>query len=208
MAKKIENARVSVNAFEKYYKSFEYAEAEVTVKNGDEQLTFIVKPRVGLAEFAGAVEGIAESCFKGGAYKAWARDFATRNSIITTYTNITLPKNINKCFDLIMNTPVYEAVVSYIDPEHLQRLEVAVDEQIDAMCEQYHSTREYELAQALASLKAIEKRYREILTLCETIAGDDMRALAEQLQGSARNVKDEVAAVRQKIDEAKEENPN
>lgn len=198
-----EDSRVSVNTFEKYYKSYNHDDTTVTVSNGEAEMSFVVRHAVDLSTFGSAVVAAAKGCFKDGEYCAWMRDYAIRHVVIATYTNIRLPENPNKEFCFLMGTNVYDSVVEKIDPIQLDMLVVAVDEQIEEMAAKNNSSREQELDQAITMLNLVVQKYNEIIALLNSIMGDDIKQLAERLQNSAHDVTDEVAAVRERIESAK-----
>jgi len=202
MSKKNDNTRVSVNSFEKYYKTFDNGTHEVELSKDACKLVFHVRPCVNLTELGSACMTIAESCFKDKQYRAWFREYATRRTVIDTYTDIRMPEDVNRAFDFIMGTDVYEGVVSNIDEDQYTMLITAVDEQIDALIEQYNSSREQELDEALTMLRIVAQKYNELIVLCNEIAGDEIKGLAARLQESAKDVTDEVAAVREKVNMA------
>lgn len=195
-----QNNRVSVNAFKRYYKTFDNSVKEVNLSDGATSFVFHVRPRIDMEKFGSACMTIAESCFNGGKYSAWVREYATRRAIIDAYTDINMPEDTKLAFDLIMGTNVYENVVLAINEDQYSMLITAVDEQIDALIEQYNSSREQELDEALTMLRIVAQKYNELVVLCNEIAGDEIKGLAAKLQESAKDVSDEVAAVRERID--------
>lgn len=191
MSKK-ENNRVSVNTFEKYYKAYRSDVKTIIIGEGDTKMEVEVKPMLGLSDYGGAVKSAAEGCFSDGKYLAYLHDFMVRHSIIAFYTNIALPSNIEDEFYFLMGTDVFDRVVNQIDPVQLGRLVTDIDEQIDAIADEYNTARAIELDQALAVMKSINAKYQELINLGQSIAGDDLKNLAQKLIEMSKQVQDNV----------------
>ena len=196
---------VPASAINRYNRSFKNSGwKDVSLMNGDVELRYKVRPRISFVEFGSLVMSVANSCFNDNKYRAWMRDYALRNKIVSAYTNIQLPDgDAENNYAFLMNTDIFESVVSYIDADQFDALVTAIDEQILSLEEQYNSARERELDEAITMLRMVQQKYNELIVLCNEIAGDEIRGLAARLQESAKDVTDEVAAVREKIGSAK-----
>lgn len=189
---------VPMGAIDRYTKSFRRdGWTNATLNNNGIELRYKVRGRVGLADFGSAVMKIARSCFKDGEYRAWILDYAIRSTVVETYTNIAFNGDDTEAeYRFLTDTDIYENVISNIDEDQFDALITAVDEQICALDAQYNSARERELGEAVTMLRMVDQKYHQLITICEELAGDDIRDLAKRLQESARDVTDEVAAVR------------
>ena len=97
MTKKTENKHVSVNTFEKYYKSVAKDPIEIFFGEGDNKMIVHVKPLLDMGTFASVVDSVTSTCFdEDGKYIAWARDISFMHFVIAAYTDIPLPSDFEK----------------------------------------------------------------------------------------------------------------
>lgn len=185
----------AINRYNKVFKNEGWF--NVSLEKDGIELRYKVKPRLSLQEFGETVMQIANTCFNNGEYRAWIRDYAMRYAIVNAYTNIELGDDTNGNYSFLMNTDIFESVVSYLDSDQFDALITAVDEQIDALADQYNSARKRELDEAITMIRSVQQKYNNVMVMLNEIAGDEIRGLAKQLQDSARDVTDEVAVIRE-----------
>ena len=126
MAKK--NSKVSINALEKAA-NISYDISHVDIQFGD--LTITVKPRLAFSEVMSLVGLISETCFfENDDYRPEVYDLAMRRYVLETYTNLTLPSNMEHTYDLVMYGGIFEAVLENIDREQFDGILRFVDERI------------------------------------------------------------------------------
>lgn len=112
MAKK-KSERISVNAFEEAA-GLKYGETTTVEWNG---LNITVKRRLSLREMVWFADDVADNCFDDadGTYYPQYEDFLTRRNIIERYTNLTLPQDIEKQYELLTATSVITCVLAAVD---------------------------------------------------------------------------------------------
>lgn len=158
MAKKSD--RITVNALENAVKQ---EEAVHTVAwNG---LEFKVKNHISFEEMRVFVAAVTESCFSTvGEYRPEFREFVTRVLVLSLYTNITLPKNLDAQYN-IAYSGIFDEIFPHINYEQYEHINWAIDEKIE---------------QALkANVEALDKQRKQ---LDEDM--DNMRKLVEGIDPS------------------------
>lgn len=174
---------------------------ELTLQNGDNKISVLVRPFLDLNTFASAVESAVSSCFdEEGKYISWMRDIAFMHAVVAAYTNIELPIDLHDEFELLTGTTLYMDVVDVVDEFQFIMLKKAVERKIHNTLEEQNSSREQELDRALAMLNFITQKYNEIGAIFNEIMGDEMQMLMEKLRDHANDVTDEVAAIREKLE--------
>ena len=123
MADKIK--KISINAFEEAVNS-QYNPTEVVEWRG---LKIVVKHALSLKENLTFVDSVVKSCFgkEDGAYMPEVKDFAVRSCIIEHYTNITLPSNLDKRYELLYGSDLLEAIMPNINQLQFNALMRAIE---------------------------------------------------------------------------------
>ena len=150
MANKIK--KLSINAFEKAVK--ETANTQTNVEwNG---LDIIIKHTIGIRDMLRFVEGVFQSCFSDdGEYIPEVRDFAIKSCLLKYYTNISLPSNVERRYDLIYSSDITEVVLEYVNEAQLSEIVKASDARIK------HT--------ANANIEALNKQMRDLYSTFENL---------------------------------------
>jgi len=131
MAKK--EKKVSVTVFEKTVND-NYSENTTTIDwNGVE---VDIKPTLSLQEMLLFVNEVADSCFiesESGTemYMPELFDFALKCAVVEIYSNITLPSNTEKRYELLYKCKVYEDILDRVDIGQFERMVHAIHKKID-----------------------------------------------------------------------------
>ena len=126
MAKK-KIQKISVNAMDEIMKRFDTVE---TVEwNG---LQVVIKKNLSLEEMMTFTNSVVKSCFDqaSGAYMPEVKDFAIRANVLDMYTNFTLPKDIGKQYDMVIQSGAVEMVLNYINYAQFNELVKAIDSKL------------------------------------------------------------------------------
>lgn len=120
---------VTVDAIEDVMKS-EFANAEIVQWHG---IDVEIKKSIDLHLAYEFVNQVVNSCFDedDGGYIPEIKDFAIRACTVEKYTNITLPENVEKLYDLMYMTDIYDLVRDKINRKQLNALVRAVDDKIE-----------------------------------------------------------------------------
>lgn len=141
--------RISINAFEQAV-SENYEEFTTIEWRG---LSVIIKHNLSLKDMLAFVDAVTKNCFseENATYMPEIKDFATRSCIIEYYTNISLPSNVEKRYELLYRSSILNDIVQHIDKL-----------QFDAMLEAI----EYKTAHlAQANIEAITGQMNELYSL-------------------------------------------
>lgn len=126
MADKIK--KVSINAFEEAVNS-QYEATQSFDWNG---ITIVVKRNLTLREMMSFADLVVKNCFKkeDGTFIPEIKDFATRSCIYEYYTNITLPANIEKRYDLLYHQMLLDEIMPRIDSLQFNALIRAIEDKV------------------------------------------------------------------------------
>lgn len=145
--------KVSVNEFEKSIMD-SYIPSESVTWNGIE---INIKKTLSLKEVMTFVGGVTNSCFttEENIYTPEVKDFAIKYCIIEMYTNITLPANTEKKYDLIYRSDIIPTVLKHINNEQYCEIIRAIDSKIGSIVQ--------------ANTEAIRKQLNEMHTALESL---------------------------------------
>lgn len=126
MAKK-KIQKISVNAMDEIMKRFN--STETVDWNG---LQVVIKKSLSLEEMMTFANSVVKSCFDqaSGAYMPEVKDFAIRANVLDMYTNFTLPKDLGKQYDMVVQSGAVEMVLNYINYAQFNELVKAIDSKL------------------------------------------------------------------------------
>lgn len=126
MAEKIK--RVSINKLEKYVDDCAMEFIPVTLG----ELEFVVKPKLKLKEVMEFVRSVSNSCLseESSDYIPEARDFSIRVNAFEYYTNLSLPSDINKKYDFVYGSDIFDIILENIDMSQFNQIMKSIDERI------------------------------------------------------------------------------
>ena len=104
-------------------------ERESTVEwNG---LEIRVRRRISYEEYAAASVAVTNACFNTeGEYVPEAKEVSLRLIVLALYTNLSIPLNIDKRYEMACFSGVYDAVLSAVDGRQVAQIDNAVNERI------------------------------------------------------------------------------
>lgn len=126
MAKK-KVQKISVNAMDIIMKQYE------TVKTVEwNGLQVVIKKDLSLEEMMTFANSVVKSCFDqaSGAYMPEIKDFAIRANVLDMYTNFTLPKDLGKQYDMVVQSGAVEMVLNHINHMQFNELVKAIDSKL------------------------------------------------------------------------------
>lgn len=131
--------RISINALEKAVKENTTFKTENVSWNG---LEFQVKNQLDLTEMRVFVSSVARACFSAAnaSYNPEMKDFAIRSIVIELYTNLNLPSNLDRLYNILYGSDLVFAVYEHIDRRQFDVMMHAIDERIDALVDANIST--------------------------------------------------------------------
>ena len=94
-------------------------------------LTIEVSERIKYEDMVGLITLVADASFgEDGSYHPEATDFALRLGVMALYTNLTIPANIEKRYDMAYGTDVYHLIEGAIDPVQIRIIREAVERRV------------------------------------------------------------------------------
>lgn len=118
--------KVSITKFESMLK-----ENTVTISVPDTDIVLKVTRWLGLEKMLTFINNVVSTCFNdNGDYMPQVHEFVFRVNVLNMYTNLTMPKDINKQYDLCYRTDAYGLVYEHISGEQIQDIRDAIDKSI------------------------------------------------------------------------------
>lgn len=94
-------------------------------------LDILVKYTVSLKDIMSIAEGVTRICFTDeGIFIPEVKDFAFKCFVIDTYSNVALPSDTEKKYDIAVCSGLFEAIVPYIYQKQLYELQCAVEDKV------------------------------------------------------------------------------
>lgn len=198
-----ENGRVSVGTFERYYEATQKSPKHITFGDGDNAFDVAVVPILGMQESIDFTRAFVNTVFQNdGSYYAALQEFALRHATLVFYTNMTMPNDASKEFDLLMGTDVYDRVVELIDSNHYSIIVKAALEQLDYEYDLRMSDTRTSVDNAVSEMKRLAQNYETFMDSVQKLVGPELFKLAKRLKASAGNVTDAAAEFRQRMEDA------
>lgn len=176
MANKIK--KISIDAFENAVNST-YEPTVVVNWNG---LGVVVKRHLTLSEVARFVDICTRACYNAedNSYAPEAKDFAVRSCIVSFYTNISLPSNLEKQYDLIYHSSIIEYIIGCIDEQQLNAITLAIDEKIDYLVDVNADFVKRQMSELVNTFENLHSKMDEFFG---GISQEDMKGVVDALSG-------------------------
>ena len=138
-----------------------------------------IKHHLSAIETLQFVKEVVDGCFlEDGTYVPELRDFYQRTAILEYYTDLDLPDNAQRQYDIVYGTDVCDFVMSYIDASHFKQMSMAIDTKI-----------QYQLD---VCAKDIQSKFNGVLQELDSL-GDQFEALFKNISPSdIQNVVDAI----------------
>ena len=164
--------RISVIKFEK---TVDKDNIVVVPLDGVEDANIEITKTIPLKDMIEFVEVVAESCvdMNDGEYTPQAKDFAIKREVLTKYANFTMPTNIEKQYEFIYGSYVYDIVMEHINFEQFREILNSIDEKIKYMLDCITSISASNTAKLLGKLDTISEQSSAMF---DSIKGEDIAA--------------------------------
>lgn len=143
-----------------------------------------IRYTISLGEMLEFVDGVVASCFddeRGYIPEIW--DFAFYNNILDYYTNITLPQDIGKKYELIYGSNIIEFVKEHISEQQWSDIECSITSKVSYIRNANIKAIEKDVTRLL---DAFEKLQRLAGDMFEGVNADDVRNLTHALSESGQ----------------------
>jgi hypothetical protein len=174
MANKIK--KVSINAIEKAVKE-NYSPVKTIDWNG---LEIVITPTISLKNMLGFVKDVSENCFTedNGAYLPEVKDFAVKNAVIAYYTNLTLPTNTEKCYDLIYTSGLADIIITHINQKQFNDITNAVNSKIEHLANANIDSVNKQMNNIYAAFENLQTNMEELFS---GVDNDDLKGLVSAI---------------------------
>lgn len=82
------------------------------------------------------VDDVVQSCFqRNGAYVPEVLDFAIKSNIISKYTNVSMPDNLEHRYAILYNSDLVDFVCQHINMQQLQEMVNSINRKLAYMCD-------------------------------------------------------------------------
>lgn len=82
------------------------------------------------------VDDVVQSCFqRNGAYVPEVLDFAIKSNIISKYTNVSMPDNLEHRYAILYNSDLVDFVCQHINMQQLQEMVNSINRKLTYMCD-------------------------------------------------------------------------
>ena len=82
------------------------------------------------------VDDVVQSCFqRNGAYVPEVWDFAIKSNIISKYTNVSMPDNLEHRYAILYNSDLVDFVCQHINMQQLQEMVNSINRKLAYMCD-------------------------------------------------------------------------
>ena len=174
-------------------------ERESTVEwNG---LEIRVRRRISYEEYAAASVAVTNACFSTeGEYVPEAKEVSLRLIVLALYTNLSIPLNIDKRYEMACFSGVYDTVLSAVDGHQVEQIENAVNERIhirtqaavDAVIRQANA-----VAEAVQNMS--DKFEAQFAAILEGVTPEDMNRVIRGIADGEVNEEKVVEAYRKPL---------
>ena len=104
---KTKETRISVNQFEKFVKTIEDNDIDITLSD---DLSFKVKTKIGIRDMITFVNSVVDNCFNGDEYKPYYKNLIYAKNLISYFTNISIPLDDEKFYDWIQISGICDII--------------------------------------------------------------------------------------------------
>lgn len=155
-----ERNRISINKLEKAV-SEDY---EPVIVARWRELDIEVSRALSFEQMLRFVKSVVDLCFDSEEeYLPEVKDFAVKRAIIENYTNVALPQNVQKCYEIIYSSDIVQFIEQYIDEDQFFGIMNAVDEKIKYKVRNNINKTNKMINDATAKLEDMERDIERVL---------------------------------------------
>ncbi len=134
-----------------------------------------INPYLPFYEMMEMVGDVVGSCFHGdGDYYPELMDFAFRTNVLLRYTNLLLPDDLEKKYNMVYGTDFVEFVLEHVHQNQLKAIIKAINKKIEYLCSANMNALRSEAARLLESIDRLNDQATEVFT---GISADDLKRL-------------------------------
>ena len=182
MAKR-KNNKISISAIEDVMKQ----EYPVQIKTKEwHGLDLEIKTKLTLEEALLFVNTVVNSCFdtNTSAYTPEAKDFAIRSLVVELYSNVSLPQNLSRRYDILYRTDIYNTVLLEVNLEQHYTLIGAINERVRDVATANINSLNRDISRLFSEFENLQDK---MIKSVEGISQDDIRAFASAINNGQLN---------------------
>ena len=151
--------------------------------DGAEGVDIVVQKTISLQEMMQFVVDVVASCVDeaAGTYRPEVLPFAIKAHVLESYTNLSLPTDAKKQYDLVYNTKVVEQVVEQIDPVQYYEILDAVSSRVAYATRKMGNLATEKVNELLVRMEAFADNAEQMFA---GLDGEDLSALMQNLAKS------------------------
>lgn len=140
----------------------------------------IVSRLVPFEVFSGIVRKVIDACFSEGTgeYLPENKEFALRMCVVEMYTNVRMPKDVEKLYGILYGTDLYEKVLGEISGYQYEAMIDAIDAGIEARNNANRRLFEHELQEAMEQFAQIGQSVQELFS---SISPESVRKMVDAI---------------------------
>ena len=166
----------------------------------------IVRTTVTPQEMFALVKQIASGCFgPDGGYQPEVLDISLRAGVIDFYTNVSLPKDIERMSRVLYGTDLYDAVLEHIDHGQWSAIVDAVWERVNARNDANRVLFESEIQQAVGMIQNLGDQISQVFS---GLTQEDIQSLVAAIGAGGIDEEKLVQAVVTEQNKQREEKPS
>ena len=153
--------------------TFEWRGVEITVNK-----------TLSLEDMMVFVNNVTSLCFKesDGTYLPEIKDCIIKSCIVELYTNLTLPSNISRKYDLLYRTDIVSAIVQHVNQVQLHDILEAIDCKIDNMAQANIEVTNRQIAELYTTFNSLQERIEGIFS---GVTQEDLTNLVSAMSNGA-----------------------
>lgn len=142
---------------------------EVSVDEVDRQwkgLDIHIKTRIGVADMLDFVNTVVTWCIDEdtGEYRPEWRRFSYLSEIVERYTNLTLPRDLDKRYRILLCNDLINLIIANINAGQLADIEYAIDDKISYLCQSTSSVIYKQMSDVVNAFSQMQDVADEMLT--------------------------------------------
>lgn len=167
--------RISINELDKAIAESQTNREDNVITESWFGIDVTITRSIGLKSMMEFVDEVVDGCFsKDGEFIPEVIDFLIKNSLITRYTNITLPSNIERKYEIIYNTTLIEFLFNHINLEQYKEIYTSIATKIDYMCDNNTAANQKKIDELIS---AFENLNNQMVNMFSDISSNDVAKL-------------------------------
>lgn len=121
------------------------------------------------------VDDVVQSCFqRNGAYVPEVLDFAIKSNIISKYTNVSMPDNLEHRYAILYNSDLVDFVCQHINMQQLQEMVNSINRKLAYMCDTNTVSVQNRLNDLISAFETMQEKTEAMFS---DVTPDDMTRL-------------------------------